>query len=523
MRTENLISGKPSGEGSEILQVVNPATQVPIPGTFVLATEEEIDRAAQSAYAAWKSYRKTSGAERARLLRAIAAEVEGLGDALVEKAVSESGLPQGRIIGERGRTCNQLRLFADLVEEGSWVDAVIDHAQPERQPIPKPDLRKWSVSLGPVAVFTASNFPLAFSTAGGDTASALAAGCPVIVKAHPAHLGTNALVAQAISKAVAQCGLPEGLFSSIQGGIQAGQKLVQHPLVKAVGFTGSFQGGMALTRLAQDRPEPIPVYAEMGSTNPIFILPGKIQSEGPATAKAIAASVNLGAGQFCTNPGLLVLRESAGLDVFLQSLQSEFEALEAATMLHEGIFRAFEEKKEACLKVSGVEKGFHKAPADGEWSGTPAFAKVAAADFIQQPALHEEVFGPFTLVVVCKDASEMAAVANGLQGQLTATLMGLSEELAQNSGLVDQLSDKAGRVLFNGVPTGVEVCPAMHHGGPFPATSNPAHTSVGTDAIKRFVRPVTFQQAPQELLPPELKDGNPLGIWRTVNGKRTKE
>lgn len=523
MITDNLIAGIPSAEGAEALQTVNPATQASLPEHFSIATDKEINAAATAAYEAWKVYKRTSGIEKARLLRTIAHEIEQLGDTLVHRVMSESGLPEGRVKGERGRTCNQLRLFADLVEEGSWVDATIDEAMPERQPLARADIRKMLVALGPVVVFTASNFPLAFSTAGGDTASALAAGCPVIVKAHPSHLGTNALIAQAISSAIEKCNLPKGIFSSLQGGIETGQLLVQHPLVKAVGFTGSYRGGKALSDLANSRPEPIPVYAEMGSNNPIFILQEKLKSDYEAIANTIANSVNLGAGQFCTNPGILVLQKSEATTAFLEALKSAFNGLQAATMLNEGIFNAFEKGKKACINAKGVELQLEGDKESGVWKGIPAFATVSARDFIENKHLQEEIFGPFTLAVIADSDQEISEVASHLQGQLTATIMGNEEELNQAEGLVDILSQKAGRVIFNGVPTGVEVCPAMHHGGPFPATSNSIFTSVGTDAIKRFARPVAFQNMPEALLPTELKTGNPLNIWRTVNGEKSRK
>ena len=471
---------------------------------------------------AWKSYKKASGEVKATFLRTIAQEIEALGDELVHRAMQESGLPEGRIIGERGRTCNQLRLFADLVEEGSWVDAIIDEAVPDRKPIPRADIRKMSMAIGPVAVFTASNFPLAFSTAGGDTASALAAGCPVIVKSHPSHLGTNNLVAMAIATAVSKCGLPSGVFASLNGGIETGQHLVKHPLIKAVGFTGSYRGGTALMELASRRPEPIPVYAEMGSTNPIFILGEKLNEEHESLATTIAGSVNLGAGQFCTNPGLLVFQKSETTSVFLENLQSAFSALQSATMLNEGIFKAYQAGKKKCIESNGVATLYESENGGQDWKGEAAIATVGGRDFLENRDLQEEIFGPFTLAVICEDEQELLKVAHQIQGQLTATIMGSQRDLENAEDLIDTLTEKVGRVIFNGVPTGVEVCPAMHHGGPFPSTSNGKYTSVGTDAIQRFIRPVSFQNMPDNLLPAALKRGNPLNIWRTINGERQR-
>lgn len=518
MITENLIAGELSAQGTEQLQVVSPLTQKTLPQQYAIATEEEIKLAAQKASEAHTIYRNTSGSQKAAFLRTIAQEIENLGDTLIEIAMEESGLPKGRLEGERGRTCNQIRSFADWIEEGSWVDAVIDEAIPDRKPFQKADIRKMSISLGPVAVFTASNFPLAFSTAGGDTAAALAAGCPVIVKAHPSHLGTNALVSKAIAQAIKTHQLPSGVFSTIQGGIPTGKALATHPFIKAIAFTGSFTGGKALTDLANQRPEPIPVYAEMGSNNPIFILEEKITSEAASLATMIAGSVNLGAGQFCTNPGILVIPKAQGND-FIEHLKKEFLQLQPATMLNEGIYKVYHNQVTTFLEDDAIQTGATQE-SNQDWTGTPTFGTIEAKDFLANKNLQQEVFGPFTLVVLCDDQQEMMQVADGLHGQLTATVIGTEEEIIAAAHLVTQLTQKAGRVLFNGVPTGVEVCPAMHHGGPYPSTSNSIFTSVGVDAIKRFVRPVSFQNAPEALLPDALKPNNPLGIWRTVNGKK---
>ncbi|MEM6892698.1 MAG: aldehyde dehydrogenase (NADP(+)) [Bacteroidota bacterium] len=505
----------------KILQSVNPVTQRMLPGDFAIATRAQIEETVATANEAWKVYKKLSGSGKAAFLRTIADEIEALGDSLVHRAVEESGLPEGRIIGERGRTCNQLRLFAKLVEEGSWVNAIIDEAQPDRQPVPRVDIRKMSIAIGPVVVFTASNFPLAFSTAGGDTASALAAGCPVIVKAHPSHLGTNALVASAVSIAVEKCGLPKGVFASLNGDIETGQTLVQHPLVKAVGFTGSFKGGKTLFDLANQRPEPIPVYAEMGSNNPIFILPEKLELDQETLAEIIANSVNLGAGQFCTNPGILVMQKGKKTDAFLENLQKAFTELQSAIMLNEGIYEAYRKGKKQCMTSPGVSALF-EGEEDGEWKGAPTLAMVSAAHFLKNSDLQEEVFGPFTMAVLCDVENQFLEVADVLHGQLTVSIMATQEELEKASDLLEVLSQKGGRVIFNGVPTGVEVCHAMHHGGPFPSTTNGKYTSVGTEAIQRFVRPVAFQNMPDTLLPNALKRGNPLQIWRTVNGEKVR-
>lgn len=522
MIIENTIGRSKSAEGTQTLQAVNPATRETLPEQFSVATASEVEAAVELAHQAWKTFRKTTGSEKAAFLKKVVSEIRALGDTLVQRAVEESGLPEGRINGEIGRTCNQLIAFADLVEEGSWVDAVIDPALPNRKPMPRADIRKMSMALGPVVVFSASNFPLAFSTAGGDTASAFAAGCPVIVKGHPSHPGTNALVAGAIATAVRKSNLPEGTFSSLQGGIETGQQLVKHPLVKAVGFTGSNSGGRALFNIAASRPEPIPVYAEMGSNNPIFLFPDKLKAEAGNLAISIANSVNLGAGQFCTNPGILVAEKSPATEAFVEALKTEFRQLTAATMLNEGIHKAYNHEREACVHQLGVEIHVEGNASNGKWNGQPSFASVSAQAFLENKAFQNEVFGPFTLLVLCEGANEVLEVAKMLNGQLTATVMATPEELERSPEILEHLSEKAGRVIFNGVPTGVEVCPAMHHGGPYPATSNSLYTSVGTDAIKRFARPVTFQDMPNGLLPEELQEGNPLNIWRRVNGERTQ-
>lgn len=519
MNTKNNIGYQISAKGTQTFQVINPATQEVLPGTFVCATEREVDEAVALAQEAWEHYRYTSGPQKAQFLRAIADEIEALGDTLIERACQESGLPAGRITGERGRTCGQLRLFAKVVEEGHWVDAVIDPAIPHREPLPRVDIRRMLQAIGPVVVFTASNFPLAFSTAGGDTASALAAGCPVIVKAHPAHPGTNALVSAAILRAAQKTELPEGVYSSVlDDGYQVGTQLVQHPQVKAVAFTGSLQGGMALHKAAMEREAPIPVFAEMGSVNPVFLMPGQLAQDAEGLARQMAASVTLGAGQFCTNPGLVFALDNPQTDAFMEALENAMQAIEPATMLNEGIFRNYEAGKEKLFAESGVEPAVEVAADTNAWQGYPAVAQTTAAQFISNPQLHEEVFGPLTLVVRCPDYETMQKAAATLAGQLTATIMGPEDQLADWQELIQLLSQKVGRLVFNGLPTGVEVGYAMQHGGPFPATTDSRFTSVGTDAIKRFARPVAYQNCPDALLPPALQSDNPLGLVRTVNG-----
>lgn len=520
MNTSNRLGFESANSGEATLKAVNPATQKELPEAFVAATEQEVNKAVQKAKDAWKIYRSTSGAQKAQFLRTIASEIEGLSDKLVSRACKESGLPSGRITGERGRTCGQLRLFADLVEKGHWVDAVIDPALPDRQPMPRVDIRRMLQAMGPVVVFTASNFPLAFSTAGGDTASALAAGCPVIVKAHPSHLGTNALVSEAILRAAQKCGMPDGVFSNVQDSSYAvGTQLVQHPDVKAVAFTGSMRGGMALHKAAMERSEPIPVFAEMGSTNPVFIMPDLLKDNPQKIAQQVADSVTLGAGQFCTNPGMVLVLDDDHTSAFEQALAGAFQEKEATTMLNEGIFKSFEKQKNAFLQEDAVE-GTYISPTEGSaWKGFPAVATTTGRALLHNPKLHEEVFGPFTLVIKCKDLAEMKAVAAELHGQLTATILGPEDKLVKWSELANILEEKVGRLIFNGLPTGVEVGYAMQHGGPFPATTDSRFTSVGTDAIKRFARPIAFQNCPDAMLPAALKIDNPLNLIRTVNGE----
>lgn len=519
MITENFIGFERSAQGEKSFSAVNPVSRETLPGAFVAATMEEVNLAVNKAHEAWKVYRNTSGSHKANFLRTIAEEIEGLGDTLVNRVMEESGLPEGRVKGERGRTCNQLRMFADLVEEGSWVNAIIDTAQPDRQPIPKADIRNMLQAVGPVVVFTASNFPLAFSTAGGDSASALASGCPVIVKAHESHPGTNGLIAEAILNAARKTNMPDGVFSSLNDiGYQVGSALVQHPQVKSVAFTGSYNGGMALHKLAADRTEPIPVFAEMGSVNPIFVLPEKIKTQSEALANQIAGSVNLGAGQFCTNPGLVVIRQDENTEAFMNHLREAFEQLAVQNMLNQGIYQNYERLKKASLQTAGVSTVADQSGESEAWEARPAVASANAAEFLKNPNMQQEVFGPFSLVVHCEDEEHFYAVADHLHGQLTASIMGNQEELAGYADLFEILQTKAGRVIFNGVPTGVEVCHAMQHGGPFPASTDGRFTSVGTGAIKRFARPVAFQDCPDAMLPAALQADNPLSILRLVDG-----
>jgi NADP-dependent aldehyde dehydrogenase len=489
------------------LQGIDPATGEHLPPIYYAATAEEVNQAAQLAHAAFATYSQTTGAERARFLRRIAENIEALGDDVIMRAHQETGLPEPRLRTETGRTCNQLRLFADLVEEGSWVDARIDHGDRARQPLPKPDVRSLLRPVGPVVVFGASNFPLAFSVAGGDTASALAAGCPVIMKAHPAHPGTSELVGLAVSDAVRSCELPEGVFSLLfDSGNEVGTALVKHPLIKAGGFTGSRAGGRALFDVASSRPEPIPFYAEMSSVNPVIILPGALRERSDQIATGLHASVTLGVGQFCTNPGLVLLADNEDSDAFVKKLGQLMAGTAEQTMLTPAIATCYRNGVAARMKHAAVQT-----------VGASALFRTTAADFIAHPELAEELFGPSTLVVTYRD--QLVELIGSLEGQLTATIHGTEEDLRSHPDLIRVLETKAGRLLFNGFPTGVEVGHAMVHGGPYPATSDGRSTSVGTRAIFRFTRQVCFQDFPNAALPAELQEENPLGIWRMVDGQ----
>lgn len=494
--------------------------------SFKDATISEVDSAVQEAHIAFLSYKNFSGKKKATFLRAVADEIEALGDELVKTAMSETNLPEARIIGERGRTTGHCRMFADYIEEGSWVEARVDTAIPDRTPAPKPDIRKKLVALGPVVVFGAANFPLAYSTAGGDTASALASGCPVIVKAHPAHAKTSELVAKAIFKAMQSTGMPKGVFQHLHGaGFEVGQALVKHPRVKAVGFTGSFVGGKALFDLASQREVPIPVFAEMSSINPVVLLPESLEKNAKATATLLAGSITLGVGQFCTNPGLILAVEGKGLEQFITELSSEISKAVPGLMLHEGIAANYVKKMAEALAQKGVKlevQATTESSKGDKNQGRPTVASASAAEFLKNPSLAEEVFGPFSLIIRCKDMTELNSVIGHVHGQLTSSVIGEESEVSKHPSLLNILTEKAGRLIINGVPTGVEVCPSQNHGGPFPATTDSRFTAVGTDALKRFARPVSYQNFPDALLPDELKNGNPLGIWRIFNGEWKK-
>ena len=511
-----LIAGKPVFGAEAKVRALDPASNAELEPAFGHGGEAEVRQACEAA--AFAAYRGTTTEQRARFLERIADNIEEIGDALIERAHAETGLPTARLAGERARTTGQLRLFAEVVREGSWIGARVDPALPDRSPLPRADIRQRKVPLGPVAVFGASNFPLAFSVAGGDTAAALAAGCPVVVKGHDAHLGTSELVGRAVTRAVDDCGLPAGTFSLLFGpGRGLGTALVTDPRIQAVGFTGSRSGGLALVHAAANRPQPIPVYAEMSSINPVFLLPGALADRGAQLGAEFAGSLTLGSGQFCTNPGLVIAAEGPGLAEFLDAAAAAVGQAAPTAMLTRGIAGSY---------AAGVDELSEHATvlARGPESEAPNACRAAllatdAASFTAGPQLHQEVFGACSLVVRCRDAAEVRRVAEAVEGQLTATVHATEADHAEAAALVDVLELRAGRVLFNGWPTGVEVGHAVVHGGPFPSTSDSRTTSVGTLAIERFLRPVAYQDVPPALLPSALADGNPDGLWRRVDGE----
>jgi len=507
-----------SAEGRETFRARDPRTGVTLDPPFLGATAGEVERALALAERAHPAFERRGRAARAALLERAAGEIEELGPALLERASAETGLGLPRLESERARTTGQLRLFARVAREGAYLDLRIDHADPARASGPKPDLRSMARALGPVAVFGASNFPLAFSVAGGDTASALAAGCPVVVKAHPNHPGTSEAVGGAIARAVAALGLPEGTFSLVQGaGDAVGARLVGDPRTRAVAFTGSLRGGRALFDLAARRERPIPVFAEMGSTNPVFVLPARLAEAGAEIAAGLAQSVTLGVGQFCTKPGLVVLERSAAAEGFLGALERGLAAVAEGALLHEGIRRGFEQRLDELASVPGVEVR-RRERASGPCGARAALLRASAETFLAHPTLGEEVFGPCTIVVECERARALLEVARALGGQLTSTVHAAGADGALACELLAILEQTAGRVLFGGYPTGVEIVDSMVHGGPYPATTDSRFTSVGSAAIARFVRPVAYQNVPPELLPEELRDDAAPGPPRRVDG-----
>ncbi len=516
----SLVGGKMVEGELASFRAVNPATARPLDPAFGEARAADIAQACALAAAAFDAYRESSLETRAVFLESIADEIVSLGDELLKRASEETGLAVARIETERARTVGQLRLFAATVRQGGWLDARIDPALPHRTPLPRPDLRLRNIGIGPVAVFGSSNFPLAFSVAGGDTAAALAAGCPVVVKAHPAHPGTSALVGGAIQSAISKCGLPPGIFSLLFGaGTELGTTLVSNPNIKAVGFTGSRNGGLALMRIAAARPEPIPVHAEMSSINPVILFPAALAERAEAIAKGFVGSLTLGAGQFCTNPGLLIAEDGPHLANFIGTVATELAAVPAATMLTQGIFQAYQHGKEALSSNGNVTQAAHGEAADGPDQGEAAFFTADAARFLADDTLHNEVFGASALLVRCRNQDELMQVVDALEGQLTVTLHMEDADLQAAHALLPVLERKAGRILANGWPTGVEVSHAMVHGGPFPATSDARTTSVGTLSIRRFLRPICYQDMPEALLPASLLDDNREAIPRLIDGQ----
>ena len=521
---KQLIGARDSRGGEQTFQAVNPASGELLAPVFHAGSAEDVHQAACLAETAFDAYRWTSAIDRGAFLEAIADELMTCGDKLVDRAMLETGLPHLRLTGELARTTNQWRFFSRIVQDGSYVEARVDRAIPERSPVPRPDVRQMLVALGPVAVFGASNFPLAFSVAGGDTASALAAGCPVVVKANPAHPGTSELAGRAIRKAVEKCRMPYGTFSLIQGqATEVGAALVSHSHIRAVAFTGSLGGGRALFDLAVSRPEPIPFYGEMGSVNPLFLLPLALQQQAGPLALAFAESLTLGVGQFCTSPGLVFAIKGPGLDAFLRRAVEALKQKPPGVMLHAGIHRNFQEGVRRLAALEGVDLLLESRPVQADCLATPALLRTDAATFLENPVLGEEVFGPSAIIVACDSRQEMARAAQGLTGQLTAAVHADSQELNNFTELLRWLERKAGRLVFNGFPTGVEVCDAMHHGGPYPATTDSRTSSVGTIAIKRFLRPVCFQDCPQTLLPEPLQNHNRGNLWRRLDGAMTRD
>lgn len=522
----SIVGGESLAGGSHSFYGFDPAADTRLDPEYRCATLDDLNRAADLAEGAFATYGKLPGREKARFLRAIAAGIEAIVPELVERANRETALPEARLKGESARTINQLRLFAQVVEEGSWVNARIDPAQPARTPLPRADIRSMMRPLGTVAVFGASNFPLAFSVAGGDTAAAFAAGNPIIVKAHHAHPGTSEMVGQVIARAAKECGLPAGVFALLFGpGSEIGAALVEHPNVKAVGFTGSLAGGKALMERAAARPEPIPCFMEMSSVNPVFVLPEALRTRAAQIAGGLFGSFTLGVGQFCTKPGLVFLPHNADADALVAEVEAQVKKASASPMLTEGISKSYRSGIAERQKHGGVETLAQASASNGAKSSyaVPAVMQIEGRELIRDPKLADEVFGPSTLVIRYENREELMALARSLEGQLTATLHGTDADLAAYADLIAVLERKAGRLIVNGFPTGVEVCHAMVHGGPYPATSDSRATSVGTYSIYRFVRPVCFQDFPQASLPEELKDENPLGIWRLVDGQFTRE
>ena len=523
---QSIIAGKVTASDGATFHASNPATGEQLPTAFHEASSAHADAALRAADAAFDEFRAKTPEQRAAFLDAIAANIEALGDALLQRANAETGLPMARVTGERGRATGQARLFAQLIRDGSWVEARIDRAIPDRAPMPKPDIRRMMVPVGPVVVFGASNFPLAISVAGTDTISALGAGCPVVVKAHPGHPGTCEMIASAIVKAAEETGMPAGVFSIVHGkGNEIGLALVKHPLTQAAAFTGSLRGGRALFDAAAARPNPIPFYGELGSVNPVFLLPGALKERAPQIAEAFLGSLTMGVGQFCTNPGLVFGLQGADLTTFVDKTASLVKGWAPSSMLHGGICASYQSGLDRIGSVPGVSL-VAKSDVDAKAEAAQASAALYSTDaatFEAHETLREEVFGPASVVTHCGSKEELERIAESFDGQLTAAIHGTVEDLKENARLIRILERKVGRIIFNGFGTGIEVCPSMHHGGPYPAATHSFFTSIGTAAIYRFVRPVCYQGFPDECLPEPIQNKNASAAWRMVDGKITQE
>ncbi len=520
----SLIAGVPSSGGKRTFTSIAAATGAILPPLYYCAEPEDVDRAAAKAAEVFPVFSRLPAMRRAELLRSVAVNLSRQAAAIVERANAETALSSARLHGELSRTCNQLLIFAHLLEEGSWVQARIDTADPMRKPTPKPDIRSLLRPIGPVVILGAGNFPLAFSLAGGDTASALAAGCPVIFKAHPAHPGTSEIVAQILYQSITEVGLPPGIFSLLYDDSHSvARALIQHPAIRGVAYTGSCEGGLAVAQLAADRPEPIPVFAQMAAPNPVFILPGALQHRRMQIVEAIAQSITLSVGQYCTKPSIVFLPEGPDAETLASGLARIIAAVPAAPMTSPTVAEQYRRHVSRRLSALGVGR------LTGEWKDLPdapswvfpAVLRTDAEHFLHQYQLHDEIFGPATLLVTYRDDPQVVQLAESIGGQLAVGIFGTPEDFSRHIDLMGILEQRAGRLVFNGTPTRVELCNAMAHGGPFPATNVDRFSAVGSTAIYRFVRPVTFQDAPQAQLPDELKDENPLGILRVLNGAIT--
>lgn len=524
LRGRSIVAGEPSPDGTgPTFRALDPARASEIEPSFVAASPGDIDRACWAAWDAFHELLNRRARDRADLLEAIAAGITGLGQGLIARAAAETGLTEPRLLGERDRTVQQLRMFAGIVRDGGWVRASIDLGEPSRRPLPKPDLRRMLRASGPIAVFGAANFPLAYSVPGGDSASALAAGCPIVVKGHPAHPGTGEMIAGTIAGAIAELRFHPGTFSFLHGGgareMEIGEELVKHPCIRAAGFTGSFRGGMALDRIARDRPDPIPVFAEMGSTNPVFLLPGALAEQGPIIAERLAGSITNSHGQMCTCPGLIYITRSGEGEQFARALGDRLADVPPAPMLSPRIAEGYRRRLREVAGVQGVEARAGSARQDATTRTQPVLFRCTADAYRLAPALHEEIFGPAAVLVVCDDEAQLLEAASFVQGSLTGTIWYGTTDGPAVRRLQGILEQRVGRLIFNGVPTGVEVCDSIVHAGPFPATNRPADSSVGPTAIERWCRPIAYQNTPEAFLPAELRNANPLSIRRRVNGE----